>query len=87
MSRVEFENNMLRHADGTAVEIGTLLRCVEKRHPLKKTRMTYLGLMRVNKDPDVRPEFHLSFRIEGDGAPRRFDPAELPALEVVEKPS
>ncbi len=51
MSQVKFENNMLRHADGTVVEIGTLLRCVEKRHPLKKTRMTYLGLMRVNKDP------------------------------------
>ena len=87
MSQVKFENNMLRHADGTAVEIGTLLRCVEKRHPLKKTRMTYLGLVQVNKDPDEQPEFHLSFRIEGgDGVPRRFDPADLPALVVIEKP-
>ncbi len=84
-NRVKFENRALRYANGAAVVVGTLLCCVEEGHPLKNTRMTYLGLMRVNKDPDHRPEFHLSFRIEGDGAPRRFDPADLPALEVVER--
>ncbi len=62
--QVKYENDALRYADGTLVEIGTLWCCVEEEHPLKNTRMTYLGLMRVNKGPDHRPEFHLSFRIE-----------------------
>ena len=85
--QVKFENHALRYADGTAVEIGALFCCVEKRHPLENTWMSFLGYMRVDKEPDSAPEFHLSFRIEGtDGTPRRFDPAELPALEVVEKP-
>ena len=87
-NRVTFENHAVRYANGAAVVVGTLLCCVEEGHPLNNTRLTYLGSMRVDdRGPDTRPERHLAFRIEGgDGAPRRFDPAELPALEVVERP-
>ena len=86
-NRVKFENRALRYANGASVVGGTLLCCVEEAHPLNNTRMTYLGSMRVDdRGPDTRPERRLSFRIEGsDGAPRRFDPADLPALEVVER--